>query len=184
MKAVPLSDSIGVELRDVDMSRAWGGEEVGVLREAFDRGGVVVVRGQRLRDEDQDRFVSQALGRLHTFRWGTQVEYLSNVIEDNPSLAGSRRLLFHNDGAYRDTIAAGTCLYAQDVSPTSPPTAFANTVRAYANLPEQVKEQIADLHACNAFDMNEVDAEQKRVRLPTTPRGRICRRSSPRCTRS
>ena len=170
MKAVPLSDSIGVELRDVDMSRAWGGEEVGVLREAFDRGGVVVVRGQRLRDEDQDRFVSQ-LGRLHTFRWGTQVEYLSNVIADNPSLAGSRRLLFHNDGAYRDTIAAGTCLYAQDVSPTSPPTAFANTVRAYANLPEQVKEQIADLHACNAFDMNEVDAEQKRVRLADYPEG-------------
>jgi taurine dioxygenase len=168
MKAVPLSDNIGVELQDLDMSRAFDADEVAVLREAFDRGGVVLVRGQQLRDEDQDRFV-QTLGQLHTFRWGTQVEYLSNVIEDNPSLAGSRRLLFHNDGAYRATVAAGTCLYAQDVSPTSPPTAFANTVRAYTNLPQAIKDEIENLHACNAFDMNETEAEQKRVRLADYP---------------
>ena len=170
MKAVPLTDSIGVELQDLDMSKPFEPDEVAVLREAFDRGGVILVRGQKLRDEDQDRFVT-TLGALHTFRWGTQVEYLSNVIKDNPSLAGSRRLLFHNDGAYRETVASGTCLYAQDVSPTSPPTAFANTVRAYANLPQEIKDQIEGLHACNAFDMSEIDAEQKRVRLADYPEG-------------
>jgi taurine dioxygenase len=165
-----LTDSIGVELRDLDMSEPFDADEVEVLREAFDRGGVILVRGQKLRDEDQDRFVT-TLGKLHTFRWGSQVEYLSNVIKDNPSLAGSRRLLFHNDGAYRDNVASGTCLYAQDVSPTSPPTAFANTVRAYANLPREIKDQIENLHACNAFDMTEVAAEQKRVRLADYPEG-------------
>jgi taurine dioxygenase len=170
MKVVPLTGSIGVELQDLDMSQPFDTAEVQTLREAFDRGGVVLVRGQKLRDEDQDRFV-QTLGHLHTFRWGNQVEYLSNVLKDNPSLAGSRRLLFHNDGAYRDTVAAGTCLYAQDVSPTSPPTAFANTVRAYANLPQNLKDKIENLHACNMFDMNELDAEQKRVRLADYPDG-------------
>ncbi|MCE0763524.1 TauD/TfdA family dioxygenase [Pseudonocardia kujensis] len=170
MKAVPITDSLGVELQDLDMSKPFDDDEVEVLREAFDRGGVVLVRGQKLRDEDQDRFV-KTLGNLHTFRWGTQVEYLSNVIKDNPSLAGSRRLLFHNDGAYREKVASGTCLYAQDVSPTSPPTAFANTVRAYKNLPQEIKDEIENLHACNAFDMYETEAEQKRVRLADYPEG-------------
>lgn len=161
---VPITGSIGIELQDLDMSRPFDEDEVAVLREAFDTGGVLLVRGQRLRDEDQDRFVT-TLGQLHTFRWGTTVEYLSNVIEDNPSLAGSRRLLFHNDGAYRDDVAAGTCLYAQDVSPTSPPTAFANTVRAYERLSDELKARIEGLHAYNMFDPRDEDAEQKRVRL-------------------
>lgn len=170
MKAVPVTRNIGVELRDLDMTKPFDSDEVGVLREAFDNGGFVLVRGQKLADEDQDRFV-KTLGELHTFRWGTQVEYLSNVIKDNPSLAGSRRLLFHNDGAYRDNIAAGTCLYAQDVSPTSPPTAFANTVRAYDNLPEDIKSKIDGLHAYNMFDTNHDDPEQRRMRLADYPEG-------------
>ncbi|WP_046495339.1 TauD/TfdA dioxygenase family protein [Streptomyces odonnellii] len=170
MKAVPLNGNIGVELQDLDMSKPFDTEEVAVLRHAFDNGGVLLVRGQKLADEDQDRFVT-TLGDLHTFRWGTTVEYLSNVLKDNPSLAGSRRLLFHNDGAYREDVAAGTCLYAQDVSPTSPPTAFANTVRAHENLPEDIKAKIENLHAYNMFDPNDKDAEQKRMRLSDYPEG-------------
>lgn len=170
MKAVPITDSVGFELRDVDLSKPFEAQDVAVLRDAFDRGGVVLVRGQRLRDEDHDRFVS-ALGDLHTFRWGTKVEYLSNVIKDNPSLAGSRRLLFHNDGAYRDVVAAGTSLYAQDVSPTSPPTAFANSVRAYERLSDELKARIENLHAYNMFDPRDEDAEQHRVMLADYPEG-------------
>lgn len=168
MKAVVLEGGLGVELVDVDMSQPFGPDEVGVLRDAFDNGGVVLVRGQKLADDDQDRFV-QALGDLHTFRWGSTVEYLSNVIKDNPSLAGSRRLLFHNDGAYRDDVAAGTCLYAQDVSPTSPPTAFADSARAYESLSDELKTKIENLHAYNMFDPRDEDAEQKRVRLASYP---------------
>lgn len=164
MKTVSLTDGIGVELTDLDLSRPFDLQEILELREAFDTAGVLLVRGQKLHDEDHDRFVT-SLGELHTFRWGSTVEYLSNVIEDNPSLAGSRRLLFHNDGAYRDDIAAGTSLYAQDVSPTSPPTAFASTVRAYEGLPEDVKAKIDGLHAYNMFDPRDAEAEQKRMRL-------------------
>jgi taurine dioxygenase len=164
MKTVPLTDSFGVELRDLDVSKPFSTDEIATFRSAFDNAGVLLVRGQKFRDEDQDRFVT-TLGELHTFRWGTTVEYLSNVLKDNPSLAGSGRLLFHNDGAYRDDVAAGTCLYAQDVSPTSPPTAFASTVRAYESLPTDVKAKIENLHGYNMFDPRDMAAEQKRMRL-------------------
>lgn len=170
MNPIPLSSGIGVELTDVDLGRPLSAEEVEVLRDAFDTRGVVLVRGQELADEDQDRFV-QALGELHMFRWGTTVEYLSNVMENNPSLAGARRLLFHNDGAYRENPAAGTCLYAQDVSPTSPPTAFADSARAYDSLPDEVKAEIEGLHVFNMFDPRHADAEQQRMRLTSYPEG-------------
>jgi taurine dioxygenase len=171
MKAIPLTDHFGVELRDVSASQPLDSDDLNVLRDAFDQ-GVVLVRGQEFSDEDHDRFV-QALGELHTFPWGTTVEYMSNVIPDNPSIAGTRRLLFHTDGVYGKKVAPGTCLYAQEVSPTSPPTAFANSVRAYDNLGADIKAEIAGLHAYNTFDITqaEKDADPTRYRLAEHPDG-------------
>ncbi|MGV9721977.1 TauD/TfdA dioxygenase family protein [Nocardia beijingensis] len=169
MRTVPLTASIGVELQDVDLSQPFDDQEIATIRDAFDH-GLVLVRGQQLADEDQDRFVA-TLGQLHTFRWGSTVEYMSNVIEDNPSPAGRGPLLFHNDGAHQPHVSAGTCLYAQDVSSTSPPTAFADSVRAYEGLPEEIRQEIDALHAFNMFDSTVAQAVQKRMRLAAYPEG-------------
>jgi taurine dioxygenase len=59
---------------------------------------------------------------------------MTNKKVENAAMAGSARLLFHDDGAYRPNPRAGTSLYALEVSPTSPPTSFANGVRAYERL--------------------------------------------------
>jgi taurine dioxygenase len=170
MKTIPVTDAVGLEVQDLDLSIPFTEQEIAQLREAFDTGGFLLLRDQELSDEEHDRFV-KSLGDLHTFRWGTQVEYLSNVIKDNPSLAVNGRLKFHNDGAYREDIAAGTSLYAQDVSPTSPPTAFANSVRAYESLPQELKDKIENLHGYNMFDTNADNNEQVRMRLVDYPDG-------------
>ncbi|MEV0184616.1 TauD/TfdA family dioxygenase [Streptomyces sp. NPDC050625] len=170
MKTVPVTNYVGLEVQDLDLSKPFSDQELADLREAFDTGGFLLLRDQKLEDAHHDNFV-KALGDLHTFRWGTQVEYLSNVLKDNPSLAVNGRLKFHNDGAYRDDIAFGTSLYAQDVSPTSPPTAFANSVRAYESLPEEIKEKIENLHGYNMFDTNADNNEQVRMMLVDYPDG-------------
>jgi taurine dioxygenase len=169
MKSIPLTDHFGVELQDFSVSQPLDADELHVLRDAFDQ-GVVLVRGQEISNEDHDRFV-ELLGELHTFPWGTKVEYMSNVIPNNPSISGTRRLLFHTDGVYGETVAPGTCLYAQDVSATSPPTAFANCVRAYENLSADIKAKIADLHAFNTFDLSQAerDEDPSRLRLADHP---------------
>lgn len=151
------------------MSQPLGADELALLRSAFDQ-GVVLVRGQELRDEDHDRF-TQALGELHTFPWGGTVEYMSNAIPDNPSIAGTRRLLFHTDGVYGKSVAPGTCLYALEVSPTSPPTAFVDSVWAYGNLSDDVKSRIEGLHGYNTFDISQAleDADPTRFRLADHP---------------
>ncbi len=172
MKAVPLTDHFGVELKDLSLSGLPGpleGPDLAGLRDAFDQ-GVVLVRGQELSDEDHDRFV-ESLGELHTYPWGTKVEYMSNVVPNNQSIAGTRRLLFHVDGIYGEHVAPGTCLYAQEVSPTSPPTAFADSVRAYESLSDDVKERIEGLHGFNTFDLSaaQADVDPARYRLADHP---------------
>jgi len=165
MEAIPLTDHFGVELRDFCISEPLDADDLALLRKAFDQ-GVVVVRGQELSYEDHDRFVKE-LGELHTFPWGGTVEYMSNVIRDNPSVAGTRRLLFHTDGVHGKNVAPGTSLYALEVSPTSPPTAFVDCTWAYDNLSDEVKSRIEDLHGYNTFDISQAhrDAEPTRFRL-------------------
>lgn len=169
MKAVPLTDHFGVELRDFSMSQPLDADELRILRDAFDQ-GVVLVRGQELSDEDHDSFI-QTLGDLHVFPWGKPFEYMSNVVPDNPSPFGIRRLLFHIDGVYGKDVAPGTSLYAQDVSPTSPPTVFADSVRAYENLSEDIKAKIEGLNGFNTFDVTaaHADVEPSRLRLADLP---------------
>jgi taurine dioxygenase len=168
MRAIPLTDHFGVELQDFSASQLLD-TDLCTLQEAFDQ-GVIVIRGQELTDDDQDRF-TQALGELHTYPWGTTFECMSNVTPTAGSLSGTRRLLFHTDGLYGTHVAPGTCLYAQQISPTSPPTLFADCVRAYDNLSDDVKRKIQDLHGCNTFDMSaaQQDVDPTRFRVKEHP---------------
>src|SRR5689334_8630275 len=127
MDVVPLGEHFGVEVTDFLMSDLDTPHGVRQLREAFDA-GFLLMRKQSLSDREQDDLV-QVLGELHRFPSGKTFEYMSNVVEEKFNIAGTRRLLFHNDGSYGEHVAPGTCLSAIEVSETSAPTAFANTVR-------------------------------------------------------
>lgn len=83
MKIIPLTGHFGAELLDFSAAKPLDPAELSALRDAFDS-GVVVIRGQELRDEEHDQLV-ESLGELHTFPWGARAEYMSNVITDNPS---------------------------------------------------------------------------------------------------
>lgn len=162
MKAVPITEHFGVELFDFDPSRA---EDVAFLRTAFDQ-GVVLVRGLELLDGEHDQLI-ETIGELYTFPSGSRVEIMSNVASNHANIVGSRRLLFHTDGIYGEHVAPGTSLYAVDVSPTSPPTAFADSVAAYESLDSEIKDRIEGLHAFNTFDVAAAleDADPVRYRM-------------------
>ena len=169
MKAIPLTDHFGIELRDFSITSPLDPDDLLRLQDAFDQ-GVVLVRDQELSEDDHAGFVN-SLGELLVFPWGTTVEYMSNVIPSQKSIAGNRRLLFHIDGVYGTEVAPATCLYALEVSPTSPPTAFADSMRAYDSLSEDVKQRIAGLHGYNTLDVSAAqrDEDPKRFRLADHP---------------
>jgi taurine dioxygenase len=171
MEILPIEGNVGAELRDVDLSRPLSEEDITTFRRAFTEHLVVLVRGQQLEGEDHDRFVKY-LGPLEQFDNGAYVQFMTNQLVENAAEAGGGRLLFHNDGAYREHPRAGTSLHALNVSPTSPPTSFANGVRAYESLPADLQEQISKLNAVHILDLDDPYQESNRVREADFPAGR------------
>jgi taurine dioxygenase len=171
MEIVPLDGNIGAEVRGVDLRKPLEDDELAAVRRAFAEHLLLVVPGQELAGEDHDRFI-RYLGPLETFDNGAQVQYMTNKDVVNAAESGNARLLFHNDGAYRPNPRAGTSLYALEVSPTSPPTSFANGVRAYDRLPGELKDRIASLTAFNMLDLDDPYGEANRMRVAALPPGR------------
>ncbi|BBG02563.1 MULTISPECIES: TauD/TfdA dioxygenase family protein [Pseudonocardia] len=171
MEIVPLDGNVGAEVRGVDLTEPLGDAELGTLRQAFSDHLLLVVRGQDLAGADHDRFI-RYLGPLETFDNGAQVQFMTNKKVENAAEAGSARLLFHNDGAYREHPRAGTSLYALEVSPTSPPTSFANGVRAYESLPADLQEEVGKLTAFHMLDLEDPYGESNRQRITELRPGR------------
>lgn len=171
MEIVPLEGNVGAELRGIALTQALGERDLAMVRQAFTDHLLLVVPGQDLSGEDHDRFIKY-LGPLETFDNGAQVQYMTNKKVENAAESGNARLLFHNDGAYREHPRAGTSLYALEVSPTSPPTSFANGVRAYENLSTDLQEEVEKLSAFHMLDLEDPYGESSRQRITDLRPGR------------
>ncbi|WP_433502900.1 TauD/TfdA dioxygenase family protein [Pseudonocardia halophobica] len=161
MEIVPLEGPLGAEVRGADLTKPLDDADLATMRRAFADHLMLVVKGQQLEGEDHDRFIKY-LGPLETFDNGAQVQFMTNKKVENAAEAGNARLLFHNDGAYRPNPRAGTSLYALEVSPTSPPTSFANGVRAYESLSPELQEEIEKLTAFHMLDLEDPYGESNR----------------------
>src|SRR6266566_2971323 len=99
MRSVPLSEALGAELLDFDITRPCGRAEQAELRDLFCEHHLLLVRGQGVTADDQARFVS-AFGPLHTRADGMKETYVANVRQQGaPEAAtGTARLIWHQDG--------------------------------------------------------------------------------------
>ena len=152
MHAVPLTDALGAELVDFDVTRAPSPAEQSEIRRLFQQHHLLLVRGQEVTAEVHDRFVEN-LGPLQVNRSGDAAGYVTN--QDHPrSLFGDEmwRLLWHNDGAYGPKPGIATSLWAEVISPVATPTQFANAVEIVDRLPADLLEQAQQLRVVNAVD--------------------------------
>jgi taurine dioxygenase len=156
MRAVPVSEALGVELLDFDIKRPSGAAERSELRELLCEHHLLLVRGQDLTADDQTRFVGY-FGPLHTRADGMKETYVTNVTatgEPAPR-TGTARLIWHQDGTYGLRPGIATSLWAQDVAPDSVPTLYANAVRALERMPADLRARIEPLHALHLRDTQE-----------------------------
>src|SRR5262245_39001136 len=155
MRAVPLSDALGAELVDFDVTREPTAEEQAEMRRLFRQYHLLLVRsraGTEVTADDHDRFVA-ILGPLQANRGGDAAGYVTN--QDHPrSLFGDElwRLLWHNDGAYGPMPGIATSLWAEVISPDATPTQFANAVEIVDRLPADLLAQVQRLRIVNAVD--------------------------------
>jgi len=183
MRAVPLSDALGVELADFDITRSCTADEQAELRELFCEHHLLLVRGQALTADDQSRFVGY-FGPLHARADGMKETYVTNVTDEGEPAprTGTARLIWHQDGTYGLRPGIATSLWAQEVAPDAVPTLYANAVRALERMPAELRARIDSLHVVHLRDLEEerTDYRWREENIPADARpGRFLRHEHP-----
>jgi taurine dioxygenase len=167
----PLSPRFGLQAEGADLSGPLDEAAFAALRDAFHRGGVLAIRGQRL-----------TVGQFHAFarRFGTpephvidqfhhpaiaDVLVLSNVRRDGrPIGLADGGTYFHTDYSYLEVPARATLLHAITVPSKGGETLFADQRAAYDDLPEAMRRRIDGLVVRHHYgNRDDLDARSRTV---------------------
>lgn len=165
ISVTPLSDTLGAEIRGVDISGIIDDSVMGEIENAFFEHSVLLFRDQDLTPERHISF-SRRFGPLeihvskqYLLPGHQEILVLSN--ERNPD--GSRVSIadggagWHSDLSYMERPAMGSLLYAvdtPDVAGIVQDTAWSSGYLAYDTLPEDLKRRIEGLKAVHVFDQD------------------------------
>jgi len=165
-EAVPLSGSIGAEIKGVDLAQL---DDVGfadIHRALLDH-GVIFFRDQNLTPAQQLAFA---------VRWGDihQHPYLDGL-PDCPEIieivkeAGERNRFgdhWHTDQIFTPAPAMATMLYAKEVPPVGGDTMFASLSHAYDALSDGMKDLACRLRTYNLYDKQAPRSRRMSAKIP------------------
>ena len=180
-----LSDALGLEAAQVDISRPLTDAAFGELENAFHQGQILVLRGQNLSPAQFVAFARRfgppephVIDQFH-HPADANILILSNVRKDGQSTGlADGGTYFHSDYSYLAVPARCTLLYSITVPKRGGNTLFANQQRAYDDRPQAMKNRIENLRVIHRYgnrdDLDErsrtaaspLTAEQK-ARMPT-----------------
>lgn len=153
MKTVPLSP-FGTAIHDLDV-RAITAEEGVELRALLARNLLLYFPEQSLSEPDQIAF-SQVFGLIgFSYENGRNLYFVTDQgFVSSPELTNTNaiknstgELAWHHDHSFLEFPNPIQTLYAADADPACVPTDFANHVLAYATLPTDLRERVANLSA-------------------------------------
>jgi taurine dioxygenase len=155
MRVKQITCSIGAELVDVDLADAVCDD--GLFKEIYAallKHKVLFLRDQTMSRPDHVAFASR-LGKLEDHPMAPSHPDAPGLVQiyKNPDSPIDRyENAWHSDGTWRETPALGCVLRCVECPPVGGDTMWANMALAYDKLPEQIKEQIAGLHANHSFN--------------------------------
>jgi taurine dioxygenase len=153
---------LGAEIAGVDLSKPVDEATFRAVEAAFLENQVVVLRGQRLTEEQHIAF-SRRFGELeiHVLKQylhprHEEILLISNVIEDGKPIGiADAGQYWHTDLSYVAAPSRCSLLYALEVpvenGETKGDTLFASAVAAYEALPEAMKRRLAPLRAIHRY---------------------------------
>ena len=154
----PLSEAIGARIEGVDLSRELDAGTFDAIRNALFEHAIIVVPGQTLDEDDQERFC-RYFGELEMVRSGEAtsdrpaVLMITNVTDSGrPTALEDGEMMFHYDQCYYENPALGSTLYAIEVPDEGGNTLFANCRLAYEALDDGWKARLDGLKALHYYD--------------------------------
>jgi alpha-ketoglutarate-dependent taurine dioxygenase len=150
----PLSESVGVEVLDVERERMLGDDGLaGECLELLDRHGVLVFRELHLDDDAQVAF-SRKLGTVEKVGRGDHAEIFRVTLDPakNPAADYLKGTFdWHIDGMTDDIPIMATVLSAHEVAAAGGDTEFASTYAAYEGLSDDEQERALSTRVVHSF---------------------------------
>ena len=155
----PLSPALGAEIVGLDVTRPIDGATVAELVQAWIDHLLLLFRKPDMTQEEQLRFAAcfgkvgerprpkeyrpEDFTALHA-----AFMLISNIREDGKPIGSlpDGEMMFHSDGAYAKRPFRYTLLYAMEIPSRGGNTMFSNMYEAYATLPDDLKQRLADCH--------------------------------------
>jgi alpha-ketoglutarate-dependent 2,4-dichlorophenoxyacetate dioxygenase len=159
-----LTDTFAAAVHGVDIAAGVSAEDFATIARLFNDYSVLVFHQQDITDAQQIAF-SRRFGPLEgtvltNAGAGTEVALISNVDPDTNAIIPTtdRRMIFnsgnemwHSDSSFKRIPAMASLLSGREVPPMGGNTEFASMRAAYADLPEEKKQQLEDLVAIHDF---------------------------------
>jgi taurine dioxygenase/putative 2-oxoglutarate oxygenase len=151
LELVPITDTIGTEVRGVDVTDL-SARDFDRIYAAWVDTTILLIRGQRMTPREHVEF-SRRFGDVVSYtrpKFGAQehpeILVLSNILRDGQPIGSpySGRV-WHTDGHYLTEPPAGSMMYAIEVPPVGGDTSFANMFAAYEALPELTRKRLEGL---------------------------------------
>lgn len=153
LEAAPVAGRIGAEIRGIELSGDLDDATVAAIRKALVRHKVIFFRGQRhLDDAGQEAFAA---------RLGTPVAHPtvpvaegSRFVLELDSRDGYAASTWHTDVTFVPNYPEASILRGIEIPQAGGDTLWANTVTAYEELPQPIKDLVANLRAIhtNLYD--------------------------------
>jgi len=163
-----LGDSLGAEIRGIDLNQPLDEEQVQAVRRAWAEHLVLRFRGQESLTLEAHIAFSRHFGRLDIRPKASmtmsqeyealpaEITVISNIKVGGQPLGalGDAEAVWHADMTYNDHPPKGACLYAKEVPPTGGNTHFANMYAAYEALDNATKSRIKSLSCIHDASRN------------------------------
>jgi alpha-ketoglutarate-dependent 2,4-dichlorophenoxyacetate dioxygenase len=161
----PLHPDFGVEILSVDLSMPLEYERFAQIERAVEHYSVVLFRGQSFDDDSQLAF-SRRFGALEyghvAYGRDRSIEYvgrIGNIDKNGKQLPSKHKKvvfstgneMWHSDSSFREVPARLSISYAHEVTPDGGELEFVSTRPAYARLPPDLKETLANLVAIHDY---------------------------------
>lgn len=166
LEFVPLSPSIGVEARGLDITKPLDSETVQALRRAWAENSVLLVRTDGLSEDEQfayarnfgevaDRVAPPVEKRPFRADPTNRMQLVTDEVDEEGKPKGSLghgEMWFHTDKCYIEKPHRASFLYAVDIPTEGGHTQFASLYNAYDRLSPALKEKLDGRKVLQLYD--------------------------------